>query len=340
MDLVAYVPRFPAPGETLFGSAFEMGFGGKGANQCVMAAKLSCTSEVTKPVGSPISAEVAMVAAVGDDAFGGQFIAELQRQGVDTDAVKVVPATSTGVAPIWVDEKGENSIVVVPGANLQLLPSDIAAAKEVLSRSSAVLCQLEVPQETTLAALQQARKAGVVAILTPAPAPPAPLDAEFYLNTDILVPNKVEALALAGMSANSGDITMDTLKTAAQNLLERGCRAVVMTLGSKGCLIAIQGEDSLTHVPAAHVAHVVDTTGAGDAFSGALAYFYAQLLPAGTTGIHGATLIEAARRAAFVAADSVTKKGTQKSYPSRAELPSDLFAHHVTSVALPIPARI
>jgi ribokinase len=203
-----------------------------------------------------------------------------------------------------------------------------------------MLCQLEVPQETTLAALQQARKAGVVTILTPAPAPPAPLDAEFYLNTDILVPNKGEALALAGMSATAGDITTDTLKTAAQNLLERGCRAVVMTLGSKGCFIAIQSEGFLTHVPAAHVTHVVDTTGAGDAFSGALAYFYAQLLPTGTTGIHGASLIEAARRAAFVAAESVTKKGTQKSYPSRSELPRDLFTKDVTTVALPVPARV
>ncbi len=320
MDLIAYVPTFPRAGETVIGTSFKTGCGGKGANQAVMAGKLGLGQRGTHSV---------MVGAVGDDAFGEPFLRALEAAGVDSSSVAVLPGFSTGVAPIWVDASGENSIVVVPGANALVSPAAAIAALRKWPSAGVLLTQLEIPVETTLAAQEAAHEAGCLTILTPAPAPCTPLPPALYAVTSLLVLNVVEAATLSGII--SGTDVAD-LARAAEVLLLRGCGAVVVTLGSRGALLLLAGEAAAdaTLEPAVAVAKgaVIDTTGAGDAFSGALAYF-AVALESGRgkrrTALDRATLVESVRRAAYVAADSVTKRGTQSSYAERAELPEALF---------------
>ena len=356
-DLIAYMGAFPRPGETITGNAFSSGFGGKGANQCVMAAKLAAG-----PSTAAITA-VHMVGAVGDDTFGAATLANFDACGVARAHIKTHPGVASGVAPIWVDASGQNCIVVVPGANNLVSPADVEAALPSIlparasstteaSPASALLCQLEIPEAATLAALRYARSVGALTVFTPAPAPPGPLSSEFYTLTDVLVPNEGEAAALVG-----GDGPSAGPVAAARALLARGAGAVVVTLGSRGSLVATAG-GVMHHVPAAAVKAVVDTTGAGDAFAGSLAFFYCLLKAGEGAGVaasdtpdrrvNAAALLEACRRAAFVAADSVSKPGTQKSFPSRSELPSALFeagegdggAAAVAAWGLPQPRRL
>jgi ribokinase len=322
----------PRPGETLMGTSFSTGFGGKGANQCVAAAKLGPGS-------------VAMVGAVGDDSFGNDYLAAFRALDISTSSIAVHAGVSTGVAPIWVTPDGENSIVVVPGANGLVSAPAAASAVEALTAAAAagaeagavtaLLTQLEIPVEATLAAMEAGKRAGCVTIFTPAPAPTAPLPAALFRATDVLVPNVIEVGALAGVDTSTRDPA--TVSAAARTLLSRGCGAVVVTLGSRGSLVVLPeggsaGAVEEIPVPAFNVGKVVDTTGAGDAFSGSLAFFYVELLRAagagsrGAGGVDRACLLEAVRRASYVAADSVTKKGTQKSYATKAELPAALFA--------------
>jgi ribokinase len=288
IDLISYVPRLPRVGETLHGSSFQMGYGGKGANQAVMAAKLG--------------AEVIMVCKLGRDVFGEGTLENFQTCGVDTTHVRFTDDAFSGVAPIAVDPEGRNSIIIVTGANDLLSVDDLERARQAISASDALVCQLEVSVETSLAALRIAREEGVRTIFNPAPAREE-LPEELYCLSDVLCPNEPETELLTGMPAG---------EEAARELLARGAGSVVLTLGERGCLV-VEGDDAL-HVPVEQV-RAIDTTGAGDAFVGALAALLAA----------GRTLGDAAERANAVAAVSVQRRGTQTSFPSAAELPAGLL---------------
>lgn len=287
IDLISRVPRLPTLGETLIGHSFHLGYGGKGANQATAAARLG--------------ARVSMVARVGADVFGDGTLENFHANGIDAQHVRRDGERFSGVAPIFVDDRAENVIVIVPGANLGLSPDDVQAAGATIREAAILCCQLEVPVETTLAAFRIARAAGTTTILNPAPA--AVLPDELLSLTDICVPNEVEVQMLTGRSAGS----MDGAALAATELLARGPRHVIVTLGSRGSLVVTP--DASQHVPALPV-EAVDPTGAGDAFIGALAVGLAE----------GRPMLEALRWAGAAAALSVTRIGTQVSFPGRAEV--------------------
>lgn len=287
IDLVSYVPRLPRLGETLHGSDFRTGFGGKGANQAAMAAKLG--------------AHVALVTRVGDDDFGRQMLENLRTVGIDAEHVGVDADAPSGVAPIAVDPNGDNSIIIVTGATERLTPGHVELARPAIAAADVLLCQLEIPHSSTLAALRIAREESTSAILNPAPAAPD-LPAEVYALADVLCPNRSEAELLLGRPiAPSGELD------AADELRARGARTVVVTLGERGCAIS---DGTVRRIVPATPARVVDTTGAGDAFVGTLAVALAR----------GAPLAEAAERANRVAAISVGRPGTQSSFPGLDEV--------------------
>ena len=286
-DLVTYVDRMPAPGETVEAPSFEMGFGGKGANQAVAAARLG--------------ADVMMVTRVGDDVFGPATLKNLADNGIDTTHCRAVPGTPSGVAPIFVDPTGENSILIVTGANAILSPADVDAAAEDLRRCGLILLQLEVPLETVYRAVAFASEHGIRSILNPAPASRA-LDPGRLAGLDFFCPNESELALLTGMPTEDEY----QIAAAARSLIARGIRQVVVTLGSRGARLVTA--DSVRAIPPVAVT-AVDTTGAGDAFIGSFACFLAQ----------GAEPEAALTRAALYAADSITRRGTQKSYASAAD---------------------
>jgi len=284
IDLVSMVPRLPRLGETIVGRSFHIGFGGKGANQAVMAARLG--------------ARVAMVTKVGRDVFGERMRRNYGEQGIDLAYVQD-DARFSGVAPIFVDDAAQNFIVIIPGANLGLSPSDARSAAPAIQGADALVGQLEVPAETTLEAFRLAKAKHVQTILNPAPAAAHP--DELLRLTDLCVPNETEAETLTGQPV----ATIGEAGAAARALLARGPSAVLITLGDRGSLLA-DGR-TVEHLPPVRV-EAVDPTGAGDAFIGSLAVFLAE----------GLALREAARRANAVAALSVTRVGSQASFPSRA----------------------
>ena len=283
IDLIAYAQRVPGPGETVMGDRFQMGFGGKGANQAVMAARLG--------------ARVSMVGALGDDVYADMTFDNLARQGIDAARVARVPGSS-GVAPIWVEPDGTNRIIVVGGANDAVDPSMAADAVRSMRRLDVVIGQLEIPQAVTAAAFQAARARGAVTILNPAPA--APLAADLLAASDWLIPNEHELAILAG----SGSIDPEDDAAFAGFAAKMGCRLVV-TLGSRGAAV-IAADGSIARVPAVPVT-AVDTTGAGDAFVGAFGYGLAA----------GFDELTAVRLGIACASDSVTRTGTQSSFASR-----------------------
>ena len=287
IDLTFRTPRLPRPGETLAGYDFRLDFGGKGANQAVMAARFG--------------ARVAMVACVGRDVFGEQTLANYRREGIDTAHISVDETRPTGVASVAVDDEARNCILVVPGANLGLSPAHVGQAAAAICGAAVLLCQLEVPQETVLEAFRVARAAGVRTVLNPAPA--AELPDELLRLADVCVPNESELEALTGQPV----ATLEQAKAAARSLARRGPGALVVTLGERGALILER--DMGEHVPAVPV-QAVDPTGAGDAFIGALGVSLAAGLP----------LRAAVRRANAVAAQSVTRLGAQASFPTRAQV--------------------
>lgn len=286
IDLTFRTPRLPQPGETLTGHAFQLGFGGKGANQAVMAARLG--------------ARVALVGKLGRDAFGEQNRRHLQAEGIDLTHLGTDAEHSSGTAAILVDDAARNCILVVPGANGRLTPADVRGAADAITSATFVLCQLEVPLDATHEAFQVARAAGVGTVLNPAPA--VPLPDELLRLVDLCVPNETELELLTGRPAT----TLEETQMAAEELRRRGAGTVIVTLGARGALIV--GAE-VRHVPSRPVT-AVDTSGAGDAFIGALAVFRAE----------GMALPTAVERACAVAALSVTRAGTQTSFPSRAEV--------------------
>jgi ribokinase len=284
VDLVAFADRLPDAGETLVGTRFLQGFGGKGANQAVMAARFG--------------AEVAMVAAVGADPNGRAIVANLRDQGVGVDDVATVDATS-GVAPIWVDGAGMNRIIIVPGAN-RLVDGAAAAAAVERIRPAVVVGQLEIPQAATAAGFEAARAVGATTILNPAPG--AALDPALVAASDWLVPNETEFVAIGGRPP-TGDPAADAAAIA--ELGERLGRGLIVTLGERGAALHPAGATDVTWIDAPAV-QAVDTTGAGDAFVGAFAV---------GLGL-GWSAAEAARLGCLAGADSVTRAGTQTSYGS------------------------
>ena len=291
MDIAALGPRLPQPGETLMGSHFHTAPGGKGANQAYAAAKLGGAGST------------AMLGRVGDDDFGRQMIANLIAVGCSAEGVRKLEGAS-GVALILIAESGQNSIVVVPGANDRFSAADIAADAQLLRGARYALLQLEVPLPTTLAAARTARAAGLEVILDPAPAPEH-LPPELLQSVDVLTPNETEASLLVGRKA--ADVSVDEARTIATELQSRGVRHVIIKLGAKGCLL-LEGATA-THVPAPMV-KAVDTTGAGDNFNAAFAVACSE----------GASRLDACQLAVHAAAISVTRMGCQASVPSRTEL--------------------
>ena len=285
IDQIAYADRLPDDGETVVGTSYEIGFGGKGANQAVMAARFG--------------AEVAMVNTLGEDAHGSAYLEKLAAEGIDTSFVRRVPGSS-GVAPIWVDGHGTNRIIVVPGANEQVHPEVAAEAVETF-RPDVVVGQFEIPQVTTVAGFDAARRVGAVTVLNPAPA--APVDRGLLAVTDWLVPNAPEFALIAG--AILGGAPDDDVR-AVRAFGDRSGVSLVVTLGERGALVVPLGEDE-TWVAAPGVA-AIDTTGAGDAFVGAFAVGLAS----------GWSAVRAVRLGCAAAADSVTRRGTQASYADRA----------------------
>lgn len=288
VDLMFRTPRFPQAGETLAGHSMHQGMGGKGANQAVAAARLG--------------AHVTLVACVGNDAFGAEAIGRYQAEGIETKFLQQDAGRSTGSAAILVDDSAENCIIVVAGANAGLTPEHVRLASAAIVRADVVLCQLETPAAATLETFRTARAAGKRTMLTPAPV--SAVTEELLSLTDLCVLNRTEIEVLVGQAVSCHD----DARTAARSLMSRGVRAVALTMGSGGAFIA--DETEAIHIPARQV-DAVDTTGAGDAFTAALAVSLAEGLP----------MREAARRASWVAAITVTRPGTQTAFPHRAELP-------------------
>jgi len=294
LDLVAYVSRMPAEGETLTGNDFATFPGGKGANQAVAAARLG--------------ARVSMVGRLGNDGFAAQLRQALNDAAVDTSRVAPV-SKPTGTAVILVNERGSNSIVVIPGANAALVPQDLDRHMDLLRNAAAILAQLEIPMETVVRLGEIAAEFGVPFILDPAPARDLP--PELLRNVTWLTPNETETrIILDGLGYPSGDPLNGAypLDAAADRLLATGVRNVILKLGSRG--IYLRGADVESEIMPPFQVHAVDTTAAGDALNGGFAYGITQGMPPA----------EAARVACAVAAVSVTRAGAQPSMPTIGEV--------------------
>jgi ribokinase len=294
MDMIVTVERMPTLGETLTGDGFHLGFGGKGANQAVMA--------------SLQGANVQMIARVGGDVFGKMTLENFGNRGIDTRYISTSSQKSTGVAPIFVQRDSQNLIVVVPGANDDLSLEDVQEARSLITQSRITMCQLEVPQVTISAAFTIAKEAGVQTILNPAPA--SEVEDEILIHTDLIIPNEVELSALTNMPTN----TLEAALEAARILQNKGPQRVIVTLGANGALLA--EATTARHFPSYQVAPI-DTTGAGDAFIGALAAALCS----------DRELPEAIAYANAAAALSTIRPGTQISFPTQEEVEAFVDEH-------------
>jgi ribokinase len=298
MDFVVTVDRLPAPGETTLGSEFQMLPGGKGANQACAAGKLATNTAVR------------MIGRVGYDVFADHLKASLAAAGVDVTAVAGTRSQPTGVALIWVDRSGQNSIVVASGANFAFPASDIEGARASFNGARLALFQLETPLPTVAAALKLAREAGAITILDPAPAQKLP--AEMLRLVDLLTPNETEACILLGRTP--ARVSVEEAPELARAVLALGPKAVILKLGDQGAMYFDGGEE--VYAPGFQV-QVRDTTAAGDTFNAALAVALSE----------GAEIGAALRFANAAAAISVTRLGAQASTPTRAEVEQFLSAH-------------
>jgi ribokinase len=293
-DLAFRAGRMPAMGETISGSGFKMGPGGKGSNQSVAAARLG--------------ADVTFISKIGRDEFGAVAAATWTREGIRAEVAEV-DDHPTGAAFIFVDEvTGENAIIVVPGAGAALMPEDVDAAATSIRDAAVFLTQLEQPAATAERGLRIARDAGTVTIFNPAPA--EPFDDSLYRLCDYVTPNENEATLLTGLAVDS----VDEARKAGDVLLAKGAGTALITLGESGALLHRQGRSIL--VPAFDAGPVVETTGAGDAFNGGFAVALAR----------GIDPVEAVRFGNAVAGISVTRAGTAPSMPSLAEVEALLAA--------------
>ncbi|QKJ85746.1 ribokinase [Paramixta manurensis] len=283
VDLITYTNQMPKAGETLEAPDFAIGCGGKGANQAVAAARLG--------------AKVMMVSKVGEDLFAENTVNNLQRAGVDTRHVTVAAGTSSGVAPIFVDDQSQNRILIIKGANNHLSAADIDAAADELKACKLLVLQLEVPLPVVYYAIDFANQHGIPVILNPAPAV-AGLDIDYACRCDFFMPNETELEILTGLPV----VTEEDVLRAGQKLLGHGLKNLIITLGSRGSLW-MQGDHC--HSVAATPVKAVDTSGAGDAFIGCFAHYLVQ----------DGDIPRAMALASAFAACSVTGRGTQRSYP-------------------------
>lgn len=293
LDLVATTPRIPIAGETVAGVSFQTFPGGKGANQAVAAARLG--------------ASVSMIGKLGTDVFGAQLRESLEESRVNTDGIEMVPGSS-GVALITTDEKGENAITVVAGANAQLSPEDLEAHIGLLRSAGMLLTQLEIPIETVEYLAAIAIREGIPLVLDPAPA--RPLSASLLKSVDWLTPNETEACSL--LRRPPGELSEAGVEEAANTLLALGSRNVILKLGKRGCYVALM--DGTRQLLPAYSVRAIDTTAAGDAFNGAFAVAL----------LNGQDALSSASWASAVAAISVTRSGAQPSMPTSAEVESFL----------------
>jgi ribokinase len=294
MDFVLSVDRLPLPGETILGRKFRVIPGGKGANQAYAAAKLARSGTIVRMLGR-----------VGADSFGNALKANLASVGVDVSPVLETDSEATGVACIHVDDAGQNSITVAPGANGVLSVGDIRSERRALAGARCVLLQLEVPIETVAEGLREGRRVGATCILDPAPARALPK--ELLQLVDIATPNESEACVLAGVPPNRVNAT--DAAALGNKIMELGVRSVIVKLGDQGCVHC--GPDRTFAVPAFPV-RAVDSTAAGDTFNAALA----------VSLVEGAEIEDALRFANAAAAISVTRAGAQTSAPTRVEVES------------------
>ena len=298
-DMTVSLERMPAAGETLVGRSFQLGFGGKGANQATMAALLG--------------ADVSMVACVGADAFGGDAVANLQSLGIDTSGVRVLDGAATGVAPIWVDASGENRIVIVPGANSLMSVEQVEEAIAAGPSPDIVICQLEIPLACVRRALELGREQGAITILNPAPFAD---DAWQLLElADWVTPNEVEFDDLSRfVLPDDGAPPAPRVERLARACETLGC-SFVMTDGERGALLCKARQRDVRHVPAP-AASVVDTSGAGDAFVAAFA----------TALARGAGDLAATELAVRCASMTVEASGTQASFSQASSRLSEIGA--------------
>nr|CDS32989.1 ribokinase [Hymenolepis microstoma] len=335
-DLMCYTEKFPLPGETIKGTKFATGFGGKGANQCVAARKLGAITS--------------LVSRVGDDYFGKDYVAYLQRIGVETGAIRVSQTADSGVAIITVEHNhGNNNIVIIPGANEEISITDVEEAKHKgLISDKVIECQFESNAEATLYALEQAKRSGLITILDPAPAPNIgspflPLLKRFMQASTMVCPNETEAAAITGIPVPDfkGKNSIQIAESALGWLLklqEDGVTYPLVTLGGNGVVgllpkcegdstnaddVTMLKSDLITsdrvifHIRCPIYSKVVDTTGAGDCFAGSLAFYMARY--------PNITIVEKLRRSVWIASQSVLRHGTQASFHGRNELPKELF---------------
>ncbi len=287
LDMVVRTSHIPRPGETVMGEQFRMIPGGKGANQAVAAARMG--------------AEVTFIARVGGSSFGDQAVALFRDEGIRTDFVVRDAEVEHGIALILVDPNGENAIAVAPGANARLTPEDVERAETAIAECDAVLLQLEVPLETVERAVEVAKRHGKLVVLNPAPYLAVP--DRVLAQVDVLTPNETEAEMLLG----GGEAGLAGVAATAEELLRRGVGSVIVTLGREGVFVVTP--EAQFHLPGKHV-KAVDTTAAGDAFSGALATLLAE----------GAEFRQAVRAAVCASALTVTREGAQTSLPTRQEV--------------------
>ena len=287
MDLVFRTPRMPGVGETISGHEFVQVAGGKGANQAVAAARAG--------------ARTSFIGCVGNDAYGAQSLAGLEQDGISIDTISTIPHCATGVAGIFVDDQGNNSIVIAPGANAHLSPAHIEAAQSAIRTAQILICQCETPLETIVAAINMAHAHGVKVVFNPAPA--IPLPEGLLTKVSHLIVNETEAGQLSGV-----DVTdIDSARDASQKLLNNGVQCVLLTMGANG--VCVTQQNGFQHLSSMRVT-VVDTTAAGDTFVGAFAVALGK----------GMNEIQAAQEAQFSAALTVTKLGAQSSIPHRSDV--------------------
>jgi len=287
IDLITYTNRMPVEGETIEAPEFEMGFGGKGSNQAVAAARL----------GSKVS----MITMVGNDMFGKQHIENYRANQIDTTGVGIGTKNS-GAAPIFVAEDSNNRILIIKGANNELTPSMLDKHLDQIKHSKLIILQQEIPLETNYYAIELGQKYHVPVLLNPAPADEH-LNIDYVSQVEFFMPNETELATLTNLPTT----TVEEITLAAKSLVDKGVKHVIVTLGSKGVLWINETERML--IPSEKV-NAIDTTGAGDAFIGAFSHYYTA----------GETIPEALKHANHYAAISVTKRGTQKSYPTSQEI--------------------